>query len=217
MSLSQAKTLGEVGSILVFIPILNIVGYILLLISINDVANSVQDRSIFTNTLIAVVLQIAGVVVGFSIIFAGVATGVMTSGLSAAAGAITGFAAIWICFVIAAYFLKKSYDGISSKLGVSRFGTAGLLFLIGSALIIVLVGFIVIFVAFIFQAIAFFSIPDQPGTTQSSYATPAWTAPPSPAPVTAVPISGTPQKYCPGCGSPIDAAARFCRNCGRTL
>src|SRR5271166_1709801 len=117
LSLSQAKTLGGIGSILVFIPILNIVGYILLLISINDVANVSQDRSIFTNAIIAAALQIVGVAVGFFILFAGTASSVISGGFSAVVGIITGLAVIWICFVVAAFFLKKSYDGIAAKLG----------------------------------------------------------------------------------------------------
>lgn len=86
MSLSQAKTLGQVGSILAFIPVLNIIGYILILVSIRDVAKSVQDRSVFTNMMIAVVLQIAGVAVGLFIVFAGLASSVMTAGTSALVG-----------------------------------------------------------------------------------------------------------------------------------
>ncbi len=217
MSLSQAKTLGQVGSILVFIPILNIIGYILLLVSINDISASVQDRSIFTNAIIAAILQIAGVAIGFGVIFAGIAASAMTGGLSAAAGVFTGLAAVWICFVIAAYFLRKSYDSMGSKLGISQFGTAGLLFLIGSGLVIILVGFILIFVAYIFQAIAFFSIRDRYVENPEARPFESQGVPPPPGPATAVPLAGASQRYCPTCGSPVDASARFCRNCGKTL
>jgi len=217
LSLSQAKTLGQVGSILVFIPVLNIIGYILILVSINDIAKGVQDRSVFTNAMIAVVLQIAGVVVGLFVIFAGIASGMMTAGVSAAVGIFGGLAIVWICFVIAAYFLRKSYTTMASKLGVPQFGTTGLLFLIGSALVIVLVGFILIFVAYIFQAIAFFSMREQYTGDQTVQSFEPRGVPPLPGPATAVPVSGTLQRYCSSCGSPVDDAARFCRNCGKTL
>jgi uncharacterized membrane protein len=216
LSLSQAKTLGQVGSILVFIPVLNIIGYILILVSINDIAKGVQDRSVFTNAMIAVVLQIAGVAVGLFIIFAGIASGMFTAGMSAAVGIFGGLAIVWICFVIAAYFLRKSYATMASKLGVPQFGTAGLLFLIGSALVIILVGFILIFVAYIFQAIAFFSMREQYTGDQTVQSSAPWGVPP-PGPATAVPVPGALQRYCPSCGSPVDDAARFCRNCGKTL
>jgi uncharacterized membrane protein len=217
LSLSQAKTLGQVGSILVFIPVLNIIGYILILVSINDIAEGVQDRSVFTNAMIAVVLQIAGVAVGLFIIFAGIASGVLTAGMSAAEGIVGGLSVVWICFVMTAYFLRKSYTTMASKLGVSQFGTAGLLFLIGSALVIILVGFILIFVAYIFQAIAFFSMREQYTGDQTVQSFKPRGVPPSPGPATAVHVSRTLQRYCPSCGSLVDDAARFCRNCGKTL
>ena len=217
MSLSQAKTLGQVGSILVFIPVLNIIGYILILVSINDIAKGIQDRSVFTNAMIAVILQIAGVVVGLSVIFAGVASGVMTAGVSAAVGIFGGLAIVWICFVIAAYFLRKSYTTMASKLGIPQFGTTGLLFLIGSALVIIFVGFILIFVAYIFQAIAFFSMREQYSGVQPAQPFEPRGVPSSPGPSTTVPFSGILQRYCPSCGSPVDDSANFCRNCGKTL
>ncbi|MGD0636900.1 MAG: DUF996 domain-containing protein [Nitrososphaerales archaeon] len=216
MSLSQAKTLGQVGSILVFIPVLNIIGYILILVSIDDIAKSVQDRSVFTNAIIAVVLQIAGVAVGLFILFAGIASGVFTAGMSAAVGVVGGFAVVWICFIIAAYFLRKSYTTMATRIGIPQFGTTGLLFLIGSALVIILVGFIIIFVAYIFQAIAFFSMREQIAGDQPFQSFEPRGVPP-PGPSTAVPVSGTLQRYCPSCGSPVDDAAKFCRNCGKTL
>ncbi|MDA4134140.1 MAG: DUF996 domain-containing protein [Thaumarchaeota archaeon] len=216
MSLSQAKTLGQVGSILAFIPVLNIIGYILILVSIRDVAKSVQDRSVFTNMMIAVVLQIAGVAVGLFIVFAGLASSVMTAGTSALVGVFGGLAALWICFVLAAYFLRKSYATMATKLGTPQFGTAGLLILIGSLLVIILVGFLVIFVAYIFQAIAFFSMREQYGANQPSQPLEQRSVQP-PGSSTVVPPYGTLQRYCPSCGSPVDDGARFCRHCGKTL
>ncbi len=58
----------------------------------------------------------------------------------------------------------KTLGGVSSmasKLGVSIFCTSGLLYLIGAALTIVLVGFLLIFVALILNVVWFFSIPDK--------------------------------------------------------
>jgi len=39
---------------------------------------------------------------------------------------------------------------------------------------------------------------------------------PSPTAATPVP-SPTPTKYCPNCGSPVDAGERFCKKCGKVL
>src|SRR2546425_365558 len=69
-SLSQAKTLGGVGSILVLlgaIPnigfVLAIVGFILILIAVKNVSESVNEPAILNDMIIAVVLAIIGIVV----------------------------------------------------------------------------------------------------------------------------------------------------------
>jgi len=213
LSLSQARTLGRVGSILVFIPFVSIIGYILILIAINDVSTSLQDRSIFKNTLIAVALEIIGSIVGLSIFVGGALTSMFTGGMSALVGVFAGLAIIWIFFVAAAFFLKRSYDTIALKLGINSFRTTGLLFLIGAGLVIVFVGFIVIFIGEIFQAISFFAIPEQPGPIGPT--TPYMPPPAGPVPTTTA--SNQPLRFCPNCGAAVDANAKFCRNCGKTL
>ncbi len=70
--------------------------------------------------------------------------------------------AIWIVQIVSAVFLKRSYDLVARYLGVGLFSTAALLYLIGAALLIILIGFILILVAGIIQAIAFFSLPERP-------------------------------------------------------
>ena len=77
-------------------------------------------------------------------------------------GALAGLAVIWILMLVSSIFVRKSYGAMGAKLGVGLFGTAGLLYLIGAALTIVLVGFLLIFVALVLNIVAFFSIPDQP-------------------------------------------------------
>jgi uncharacterized membrane protein len=213
LSLSQGRTLGRVGSILVFIPFLSIIGYILILIAINDISKYLQDRSIFKNTLIAVALEIVGSVVGLSILIGGALTSTLTGGVSALVGVFAALAITWIFLIAAAFFLKRSYDTIALKLGISSFRTTGLLFLVGAGLVIVLVGFIVIFVGNIFQAISFFSIPEQPGQTSP---TASYTPPPTGS-VPATPSYNQPLRYCPNCGAAVDTTARFCRNCGKPL
>src|SRR2546425_241394 len=72
-SLSQAKTLGGVGSILVLlgaIPnigfVLAIVGFILILIAVKNVSESVNEPAIFNDMIIGAALTI--VLVGFLIL-----------------------------------------------------------------------------------------------------------------------------------------------------
>src|ERR1700674_5304507 len=71
-TISQAKTYGGVGSILVllaFIPtvgwILSIIGFILTLLAVKYISDDLHDNTIFNNMIIAVVISIiAFIVVG---------------------------------------------------------------------------------------------------------------------------------------------------------
>jgi len=214
LSLSQGKTLGEIGSILVFIPFVNIVGYILILIAINDISSGVQNRAIFNNALIAIAVEIVGIAVALFLLVAGSLTSVFTGGLSAIVGVLAGLVVVWLVLVLAAVFFRRSYDGIASTLGVRQFRTAGSLYLVGALLLIAFgLGAIVIFVAYIFQAIAYFSIPDQPGHSFQS-AQPVWT-PSTPAATQA--SAPQPTRFCQACGAPNITSARFCVSCGQPL
>jgi uncharacterized membrane protein len=160
--------------------VLSIAGGIMVLIAIKYISEIVQDGSIFTNMILAVVLGIVGVVVGAVVIvgavfaklglraFTGAFPGYSTPSAIPAGdwvglilGALAGLAVIWVLLLVSAIFVRKSYGSIAKKLGVGMFGTAGLLYLIGAALTIILVGFVLLFVAVILNIVAFFSIPDQ--------------------------------------------------------
>jgi len=183
--LGQAKTLGGVGSILLLLTIvpsvgsiLGIVGLILILVAVKYISDAVGDRSIFNNSIISVGLAIAGIVVAgiviASYLFSYVGFGnVSTLPSSIHSGSlppgglvpllttiVAALAAVWVCYVISALFLRRSCNSISDKLHVGMFNTAALIYLIGAALAIVLVGFVLVFVADILFIVAFFSIPE---------------------------------------------------------
>ena len=183
--LGQAKTLGGVGSILLLLTIvpsagsiLGIIGLVLILLALKYVSDAVGDRSIFNNAVIAVVLAIVGIVVAavviISYVFNYVGIGNISSlpttfssgnlpsgGLGPLISAIIiALAAVWVFYIVSAIFLRRSFNSVSTKLSVNMFHTAALVYLIGAALAIILVGFILIFVADILFIVAFFSIPD---------------------------------------------------------
>ncbi len=229
-TLSQAKTYGGIGSILVllsFIPtvgwVLAIAGFVLTLIAIKYISDVVQDSSIFNNALIAILIAIVGIaLVGIAVVaylfrfiglrsLAGAAPGTVPRG---AFGALTGIIAalvvVWILLVVSAYFLRKAYNAVSTKLNVGMFQTAALVYFIGAILTIILVGFLVLLIAQILLIVAFFSIPDTVGQ-------PSFTPPPSPGSPTmatppAAPTART--KYCVKCGMALAPDAQFCPVCG---
>mgnify|MGYP001116757410 CR=1 FL=1 len=69
---------------------------------------------------------------------------------------------LFIFAFIAVLFFRKSLNLLSAKTGIGMFGTAGLLMLIGAILTIIIVGLILVWVAWILVAVAFFSIRTQP-------------------------------------------------------
>jgi len=181
--LSQAKILGEIGSILVVLTaiprvgsLLGIAGFILILIAVKEISDHVADGSIFNNMLISVGAAIVGIAVAAILLIGSVATFFINSGItfpnpdftSIPAGQWVGLivpilgalAVVWVALIISAVFVRRSYSSIASKLGVDMFRTAGLVYLIGAATSIVFVGFFIIFVAQVLLIVAFFSIPE---------------------------------------------------------
>jgi len=201
--LGDAKTLGGIGSILLLIPGISIVAYILILIATKYVSDELGDKSIFDNMLYAVIAGIVGGVAAAFIIFTGALFGVFTFALSAIGGVIAGLAVAWIALIVSSIFIRRSYDTMASKLNVGMFGTAGMLYFIGAILTIILVGFVILFVAAVLQIIAFFSIADSSPSIQ-------------PKPVAGTMASSPPAgtKFCPSCGTQLEAAATFCTKCG---
>jgi len=183
-SLNDVKTLGGIGSLLTLLAIipvaggvLSIIGLILILVAVKYASDILGDSKVFTNMLYAVILGIIGLVVGVVAVASAVA-GILGLGFlsgSFAMGAappavpagdvlsligtvLIGLVAIWICFLVSAIFLRRSYGELGRRLNVGLFGTAALIYLIGAALTIVLVGVVIIYIAEIMFLVAFFSI-----------------------------------------------------------
>jgi uncharacterized membrane protein len=195
--LSSAKTLGGIGSILLILTlvpsvgfVLGIVGWILVLVSLKQISDVMKENKIFTDAVVAVVLSIIGLVVAGVVVLGTIFRFFRINGYTFGThpstpptdigglivGILVGLAVLWVFSVVSSVFLKRSLDGVSSALDVGMFRTAALLYLIGAVLTIILVGFIIIFVAEILLVVAFFSIPDNvPSKPQGTE--PTWTPP----------------------------------------
>lgn len=196
-TLGQAKIYGGVGSILtLLLPVpsvgwlLAIAGFILTLVAVKYIADVVKDASIWNNILISIAVAIVGVIVGFFVLvtsffrFMGMnnlnfadfgpnfnpSTVPTGDWIGLVSWAILGIAVIWILLTISGVFLRRGYGRISKALNVGMFGTAGLLYLVGAATMIVLVGFVLLPVALILMAVAFFSINENAASVQQSFA-----------------------------------------------
>jgi len=160
--------------------LLGIVGFVLMLVAIRDIAEIAGDKSIFNNMLVAVGVAIVGIVVGALVVVGSVLRFVGLNNLNfgpnysfnpstvpsgdwvALIGSvILGLAVVWVMLLVSAVYVRRTYRSISLKLKVSMFETAGLVYLIGAATTIILVGFLLLFVAQILVVVAFFSIEDR--------------------------------------------------------
>jgi len=171
-NLESNKNLGGVGAILLVIgcifPPLALVGIILLLVAMKGLSEYYNDKDIYRDSLYGVIFGIVGIAVAtiiFAIFFIRMRAGrLINTPISSYMpirfifGIILVLAAIFIFFLLEAIFVRKSFDHLSVKTGNKMFETAGLLLLIGAILTIVLVGFIILFAAWIVTAVSLFSI-----------------------------------------------------------
>ena len=226
-----SKTLAMEGSILLLLGVipyvgwvLGIIGVILLLRSMKEFANYYQDNTIYENSLtgvkyyivalIALAVAGAGFVVGF--VFNGFANnGSLASfGVGNAVGLAVGAAFLIVAFVfyvLAATHLRKTFSTLAQKTGEHSFETAGMLLWVGSFLTIIGIGVLLIFVAWIFAVIGFFTMRN-PQQQQQYVSQPYGYTPPPTQPTTA-----PTQVYCSNCGAPIKPYGTFCTNCGKKV
>lgn len=160
--------------------ILSLVGIILVLIAMKGLADYYNEGGIFNNALYGFLTTIVGVVASVAVLVISVLFALTTLAIdwtnptewTTVVQDFTDFSALWtligsiiaalvVAFVFAiitAIFYRKSLNLLATKSGVNMFSTAGLLLLIGAVLTIIVIGFIIIWIAFILLAVGFFSI-----------------------------------------------------------
>ncbi|MCS7142677.1 MAG: DUF996 domain-containing protein [Aigarchaeota archaeon] len=178
MTFDSAKYVAGVGSLLMVLSIVPVVGpslmiggLIVLLIGIHQLSHALNNPGIFKNILIWALLMTVGVV---TVIITGLTALVATLSLEFLAFAefiatmISILVLLWVIAIVGSVFLRRGYNQIALSTGANMFNVVGLLFLIGSVLLITFVGFLIIWVAFLIQTIAFFSLEQRGITAQSS-------------------------------------------------
>lgn len=210
-NVESSKTLAAIGALLLFlsfVPVIGIIGIILLLIGMKGLSEYYKDAGIYQHALKGLIFGIIGIV-AVSALFI---LGVIGLAVFAIGGILTLIAILVVAFVfylLMAMNFRRAFDILAERSGEHMFQTAGTLLFWGAILTIVFVGLILVWIAWLILAIAFFSMrltPAQP--TQQPY---SYTAPPPPPP----PVQAT--RYCPNCGTPVDPNATFCPNCGKPL
>jgi len=170
-----------------FTGIIALVGLILVLVALYGFAKIYKEKGIFNNFIYAIITGIvgsavAGVVAVISLLttlknflyqiypgwdgnwsnLSGLTSNTsnidMNSVLPLLVDLIVVFVVLWISVIVAAFLIRKSLKALSTKTSVGLFSIAALLLLIGAFLTIILIGFILMWIAVLLIAIAFFEI-----------------------------------------------------------
>jgi uncharacterized membrane protein len=234
--LSQAKILGGTGSILLLLSlvprvgfILGIIGFAFILVAMKLISDALSDGLIFNNMIIATVLGIAAILV-LEIVNVRVITRVTNYLRDVAAGTahpaihfgalvvllIIGLLVVWVLYLVSAFYLRRNFNVTAQRLNVGLFRTGAYIFMIGAALTVVLIGFLLIFVAEILFAIAFFTIPEK----MVPVSPPPSGSMPTPSPSGAQQTTTSSQtasanRFCLKCGQSLPEGTVFCPSCGQ--
>ena len=162
-----------------------LIGSILILVAVKKISDAVNDREIFRNVLLAVIIPwvAVGVVLAVGLGIVMYAGPIVADGNYLAEGGYPGTDVVlptfptflllpiltltmvfgmWAALIASAWFLKRGYERIVVRTGTKTFRTVGRLYFYGALLVIVLIGVILAFVAVILQIKAFFSLPESP-------------------------------------------------------
>jgi uncharacterized membrane protein len=186
--------IGSLGFAVPYAGILALIGVILLFIGLKGLAGVYGEAGIFNNALYALVIGIVGAVVGVASILITALSTLASIGINLTnvtdwstfgtelANRLTNLSDFGVLFtligaiilaviiifvfaIIAVFFFRKSLSTLAAKTGVGLFGTGGLLMLIGAVLTIIVIGALLIWIAWILVAVAFFQIRAQPTQT----------------------------------------------------
>jgi uncharacterized membrane protein len=171
-----------------YAAVLGLVGLVLLSVAFNGLADYYKERRIFSNVLYGGIAFIAGAATAIAIIIVA-AVGILTTlgipmsrwsdptawqgidwkgftnwtAMAPYIGEIV--IAVVILFalaVVAAILIRRSLGILAQKSGTGMFATSGLILLIGAVLTIVLIGFVLMWVALILLTVAFFRLRAEP-------------------------------------------------------
>ena len=221
--LSNAKFLGGIGAILMLfggvIPyvgsIVGIVGLVLVFIAVKSISEVTKDNEIFRSYLLHFIFSIIAIVAVFVIMFIAFdAVGGFSWFTEIQSAEITDFESFWTNFgsiiggcalalivgwilsIIAAIYLRKSYNAIAEHTKVHLFKTTGTVYFIGAITTIILIGFLILFIARIIEIIAYFSLPDELTTGDKKEKS---------------------ERRCPNCGRIIPEDAISCPYCSKNF
>jgi uncharacterized membrane protein len=209
MTLESSKTLGGIGAILMFVGVLptinyigiiEIIGLILVLFALRNLANHYREEDIFRHALYGVAVAVVGAIIVGVLVVAVVLSNIKDlvtqlypgwngdwstlQGMTAntanfdptnifplIGGLLVVLVIAWVFAIIASFLIYRSLKQLSSKSNMGFFGTAGLMLLIGA--FIPIIGLILMWISALILAIAFFTLKPQEQTIATANSTPS--------------------------------------------
>jgi uncharacterized membrane protein len=171
--------------------VIELIGLILVMVALYNLAGYYTERGIFNNALYGLIAGIVGGVVAVGAVIITVLSSLTDflytvfpswngdwsalSGLTPdttnltldtimpfLTGLFVALLVLWVFAIISFFFVRRSLISLSAKSSVGLFSTAGLLMLIGAVLIIAIgIGLLLIWIALLILAIAFFQLRPQ--------------------------------------------------------
>ncbi len=196
-------------SISVVVSIISLVGYVMFLVAMYRLSKRYSEPSIFNNLLKALIISIVWAVVVCVLIYFSISAS-LNAQINAPSPSPTIFMQLMIpviviiigsipVSIICGFLYKWTFDKVGEHSGVENFKTAGLLYLIGSALSLI-GGGVITWISWIFAAMGFNKLTSIPAKTGYFSTTP----------------SGA-NTFCSYCGAENKSDAKYCIRCGNSL
>ena len=198
-------------TVLVILAIVGLVGFILFILAMHQLSHYYKESGIFKNIVYALIVNIVGAIFVFALFFVFISSSINTAITTPSTSIlpflnqfIFSFLALVVVAlvlgIISAAFYMRAFNKLGEKSDRDSFKAAGVLYFVGVLLSIVLVGGILVWIAWIFAAWGFHSL--KPLSSPNIYSTPS--AGTSPVPAQTIP--------CPNCGTGNVPEALYCRS-----
>ncbi len=202
---------------LIAVGAIGVIGFILFMVAMYRLSHYYNEPSIFKNVLYAFIISIISGVILLILeftVFASLSGGISQTGTPTTTAPFTQFIITYLAVIgvslifgiVNAVLYMRAFNKLGEKSGVDTFKTAGLLYLIGVLLTVVLIGGLLVWIAWIFAAIGFKRLKVAPATAPTVSYLPQ------------SPLSTAMQtKRCANCGTENTSDSFYCRTCGRPL
>jgi len=165
-SLKNARTWGGIGAVLSMFYLTYFLGFVMKLFAVREIAAYFKRNDIMKDYIWAALLNIIGNLIMLGAFYSAWSQIHGVIGKPDEIEAILRSMNWWffigaLIILIGMWFLRRSYDAIAMETGVRTFSTAALMYLIGAIFIFFFIGYMLIIIGALLEAMAFFALPSE--------------------------------------------------------